>query len=106
MIGADRFVGNLSPAVQTTHATQRYQRGYSDIDMWNFDVLLADVIVAGCEWTIQHGHGSPWKLAQDDWHDIVRQIRDGFATRNSSGAPQPSKEVWRLLRKNFQYLWD
>lgn len=106
MIGADKFINDLDDASQKLHATQRYQRGYSDIDMWNFDVLFADLIVEGCNWMIKHGATSPWKLDPVEWHDILMEIRAGFISRDGNGAPNPSKETWRLLRKHFRYMWD
>lgn len=106
MIGADRFMDNKDDAIVKKHATQRYQRGFSDIDMWNFDVFLADVIVVGCQYHIDQGSTSPWHLDYEKWKDILITIRDSFASRDESGAPAPSKEAWRLLRKHFQYLWD
>lgn len=106
MIGADKFVSDLDDARQTLHATQRYQRGFSDVDMWNFDVLLSDLVVEGCNWMIKHGQTSPWKLGTEEWHAILEEIRAGFVSRDDNGAPNPPKEAWRLLRKHFQFMWD
>lgn len=106
MIGADRYISNKSDEVATLHATQRYQRGFSDIDMWNLDVLLADVIVYGCQYHIDLGKSSPWHMDNKQWHDTLVTIRNGFARRDVSGAPNPPKKAWKLLRKHFGYLWD
>lgn len=106
MIGADRFIDNKDDAVQKKHATQRYARGFSDVDMWNFDVFLADVIVFGCQYHIDRARTAPWHMDHDEWLGVLIKIRDSFASRDYSGAPAPSKEAWRLLRKHFQYLWD
>lgn len=105
-IGADKFIHKLNDESQTRHATQRYQRGFSDIDMWNFDGFIADLIVAGCDWMIANGVTSPWKLDEGDWHDILRKIKEGFTYRNEFDVPDPPKDTWRLLRKNFRYMWD
>lgn len=106
MLGADRFIDHLTAAQQTAHVTQRYRRGISDIDMWNFDTFLADVIVAGCDWMIANGNTSPWKLADEEWHDILAEIREGFSRRGDDGAPKPPKKAWRLLRDNYRFFWD
>lgn len=107
MIGGDNFVGNLDPQTQSVHATQRYQRGFSDIDMWNFDCFLADAIAAGCDWMIRNGAGTPAILDNgEDWHAILAEIRDGFAFRDKYTEPNPPKEAWKLLRKYFNYMWD
>lgn len=106
MIGADRFIDKLADEKQALHAYQRYALGVSDVDMWNFDSFLADVIVHGCNWYIDCGSTSPWHLAPDDWKDVLRRIRDGFATRNSDGTPNPPAEAFDLLRDNFKYMWD
>lgn len=107
MIGADRFVDNLSPDSQKTHATQRYQRGYSEIDMWNGDTLIADVIVAVCDWHIAYGNTSPWHLEKSKWNDILQEIRDGFSARaEDGGVAYPPKSAWKLLSKHFCQLWD
>ena len=106
VIGADRFVDHLDPEQAKKHATQRYQRGYSDIDMWNFDTFLADVIVVGCQ---SHIHGSiacPSHMTREEWRQTLIDIRNGFLRRDSNGAPNPPKAAWKLLRKNFKYLWD
>lgn len=106
MIGADRFIHNLTDDKQKQHAYQRYAIGISDIDMWNFDTFLADVMVKACDWFIECGSTSPWHLETDQWHDILRSIRDGFSIRNSDGSPNPPPEVFDLMRDNYRYFWD
>lgn len=106
MLGADRFIDHLDSVTAAKHATQRYQRGISDIDMWNFDRFFADVIVAGCDWHIANAQTSPWHLEQKQWHSILQEIREGFSRSDSSGAPKPTKRAWKLLRKNYRYFWD
>lgn len=107
MIGADRFVATLRAEQQSIHATQRYVRGFSDIDMWNLDGFIADVIVAGCDWHLTSGHCTPWHYEEGQWHAILATIRDGFARKNDdTGAPDPPDEAWTLLRDNFKFMWD
>lgn len=106
MIGADRYISNKSDEVAKLHATQRYQRGFSEIDMWNFDVFLADVIIVGCQYHIDRPNSVPGHMDQDEWQKTLIKIRNSFARRDWCGAPNPSKKAWKLLRKNFQYLWD
>lgn len=106
MIGADRFVDALPPAAAAKHATQRYARGISDIDMWNFDVFLADAIVYACDWHMRQGNTSPWHVEKGEWENILNVIRDGFAARDEWGNTNPPKRAWNLLRKNFRYFWD
>lgn len=108
MIGADRFVNNLAANQQALHATQRYQRGYSDVDMWNFDILLADIVVAACDWYLGDARntGSPWGAEPNEWRDALTEIRDGFSTRDDAGVPHPPKSAWKLLRKHFRSFWD
>ena len=111
MIGADRFVNELEPHRQSMHATQRYAQGYSDIDMWNFDGYLADVIVAGCNWMIAREKSSdfftvpPTLDKGEDWLAILTEIRDGFDSR-SEDFPDPPDSAWLLLQKYFRYMWD
>lgn len=106
MLGADRFVAQLSVDQQKVHATERYSKGISEIDMWNFDSYLADVIVAGCEWHLARGNTSPWHLEVSQWQAILTEIRDGFAERDALGIPNPPKSAWKALRRNFKYFWD
>lgn len=106
MIGADRFIENLDNKDQAKHATQRYGHGISDLDMWNFDSFLADVIVSGCNWYIENAMGSPWHLEWHEWRQILTKIRDGFSIRDERNLPKPSEEAWELLRKYFSDLWD
>lgn len=106
MIGADRFIGNKDETLVKKHVAQRYERGFSDLDMWNFDVFLADVIIVGCQYQIDRALTVPGHLEYEEWKDILITIRDSFASRDDVGAPHPSKKAWKLLRKNFQYLWD
>ena len=107
MIGADRFIDKLDAPLQAKHAMQRYGEGISEIDMWNFDSFLADVIVAGCNWYIDNALTTPWSLDKEEWDAILVEIRDGFASRDAAGLLKPpSKKVWKLLRDNFQHFWD
>jgi hypothetical protein len=106
MIGADRFVNSMTEWQQKRHATQRYESGISEIDMWNFDVFLADVIVAGCERMIAKSSTIPGHLSESEWHAILTEIRDGFTLSRKTGEPKPKKKHWKLLRGNFHYLWD
>lgn len=111
MIGADRFVADLEPHRQSMHATQRYTQGFSDIDMWNFDTFLSDVIVAGCNWMIERETSSdfftvPVTLDRgEDWVAILTEIRDGFADRSEDFADPPDS-AWALLQKYFRCMWD
>lgn len=106
MIGADKFADHLDNATAKKHATQRYQHGYSEVDMWNFDTFLADVIVAGCQWHIDSSHTLPGHLEQEEWKAVLIEIRNGFLLRDSGGAPNPPKSAWKLLRKYYRYMWD
>lgn len=106
VIGADRFIDSVPESTAKLHATQRYRDGISEVDMWNLDCFISDVIVAGCQWHLDNGQGGPWHLDPDEWRLILVDIRDGFAKRDEFGAPMPSKSVWKLLRKNFRFFWD
>jgi len=106
VIGADKFINELKDEHQKLHATQRYEIGISDIDMWNFDVFFADVIVHACNWHMSCGETSPWHLQTDEWHRVLTVIRDGFAKRNDFDVPEPPEEAWQLLKDNFKHFWD
>lgn len=106
MIGADKFINDAKPDIQARHATQRYLNGVSDVDMWNLDCLIADVIVAGCNWYLENGQTAPWHLPKDEWDEILVTIRDGFAVRNECGAPEPPEPAWECLKHNFRFFWD
>lgn len=105
-IGADSFIAELDDEQQTKHVTERYVRGFSDLDMWNFDSFLASVVVAGCEWHIRNAKTTPAHLDREEWVDILTEIRDGFTCRGEEFAPDPPKRAWKLLRKHFMLLWD
>jgi hypothetical protein len=110
LIGADKFVHGLEPHQQAIHATQRYQRGFSDLDMWNFDGYLADVIVAGCNWMLERESSGDFTVPAmlddgKDWVEILTEIRDGFDTK-SEDFPDPPDSAWALLQKYFRYMWD
>lgn len=110
MIGADKFVHKLVAERQIEHATQRYTRGFSDIDMWNFDVMLADLIAAGCDWFLSsdkcHTSG-PAGVDTAQWRAALEVIRDEFRGHNAAGhRALPSDEAWELLKAYFPYLWD
>ena len=106
MIGADRFVANLDSATAKKHATQRYQYGISEVDIWNLDTFIADAIAAGCQAYIDKPVSCPSHLTREEWRQRLVEIRNGFLRRDSNGAPNPPKRTWKLLRKNFKYLWD
>lgn len=105
-LGADRFIDNLTDDRQKLHAYQRYTQGISDIDMWNFDVFLAEAIVFACDWYMQCGETSPFHLETSEWHRVLKIIRGGFAHRNGNDAPEPPVEAWQLLQEHFKHLWD
>lgn len=107
MIGADRFIGYLDADRQTLHATQRYQRGYSDIDLWNLDTFIADIIVAGCDWYLagKSVTTGPSTMSIAQWHNCLKTVRDGFA-RDIRGGVSPPAEAWATLRQIFGMLWD
>lgn len=105
-LGADKFIHKLDGPLASQHATQRYQRGFSDIDMWNFDIFIADTIAAGCQWYIDNSHLCPWGVEISEWKSILEEIRDGFASRDANDEPNVPKKAWKLLRNNFTHLWD
>lgn len=105
-LGADSFIHKLDGPLANQHATQRYQRGFSDIDMWNLDVFIADTIAAGCQWYIDNAKLCPFDMELDEWKAILAEIRDGFATRDPNDEPKVPKKAWKLLRNNFHHLWD
>lgn len=104
MIGADWFIDKVKPELQAKHATQRYLHGISDVDMWDFDGFIADSIVHGCQWMIDHGHSHPHHLTVEQWHDVLGRIKTGFNRARLGG--QVSDEAWVLLREHFRYFWD
>lgn len=107
MIGADRFVHRLCPDHQAQHATQRYQRGWSEMDMWNFDSMLADLVVAACTWQLDCAKtGGPWDVTEDQWKQILLEIREGFSVVDPAGSPRPTMSAWILLMDNFSHMWD
>jgi len=105
MIGADSFIHTLNPERQTLHATQRYQQGWSDIDMWNGDLFIADVIVAVCRWKRSDKAKSfPTEMTLDEWHMVLKTIEAGFSRCSDEVVPPP--EAWNLLQTYFRNLWD
>jgi len=105
MIGADKFVSVLKPERQTLHATQRYQQGWSDVDMWNGDRFIADVIVAVCRWKRSDKAMSfPADMELEEWHTVLQTIEDGFTEK--PGEVTPSQQSWILLQTYFRNLWD
>ena len=105
MIGADSYIRELTPDRQTLHATQRYSQGWSDIDMWNGDLFIADVIVAVCRWKRSDKAKSfPTGMTLDEWHTVLKTIEDGFSWNWDEVTPSP--EVWALLQTYFRNLWD
>lgn len=103
MIGADKFYNDLSDEQQNLHTHQRYARGYSDIDMWNFDQFLKDIIVAGLTYHIEDCKGFPWTMERDEWKDILKEIRREF---HKGFEELPSRRAWKLLRRHLPSMWD
>jgi len=57
---------------------QRGVRGFSDGDVWGFDIFLSNVIVGGIKQLRKDLHGHPSDLTFKKWKKILKQIEDGF----------------------------
>lgn len=90
----------------TMHVYQRLARGYTDFDMWNGNMFLADLIAATANWHFTHSMYAACGVDREQWlHDLL-VIRDGFEARDEAGFLAVPDEAWHLLKEHFYGLWD
>jgi hypothetical protein len=89
----------------TMHVYQRLTRVFSDADMWNANLFLADVIAGTADWHFRHNRGFPADITNEEWLDILSGIRDGF-TQDDDVDWVPAPWAWDLFRARFNDLWD
>jgi hypothetical protein len=85
---------------------QRAFRGYSDCDLWNMDLYVAELISKMAHQLADTTYGYPPDLTPAEWRKILHTIGDGFYPNEDFLGWQPSVGVWDLLRERFRFLWD
>jgi hypothetical protein len=102
------------PRRYVVHKWQRLTRGYSDMDMWNADGFLADLISATAYWHFAHSHGFGglyverygWEQGRQRWLEDLLEIYEGFRRGDDDADRHPPDMAWDLLREMFPSLWD
>lgn len=99
-------------------ARQRVTRGYSDLDSWNLNSFLSEVIASVTKDMRENGHGYPYSLTVDEWNQILTKIEAGFraasqlyeldyTTADEAAALEATfREGMDLFSKWFHALWD
>lgn len=100
---------------------QRGKRGYADLDAWNIDTYLCDIIPAMLRQKIEHGVGYPGDPndpncdTEEHWNDTLRAMVGGFEAKRYMfehlHSPNTKQNMeWivgsRLFIKYFDCLWD
>lgn len=107
---------------------QRWRRGYSDCDVWNFDHHLARIIPPAMRQLSHELHGAPEDIVQQyddvetavvEWRRILEAVAVGFEawSKLDDEHPHPEGErlaelmgLWEegsgLLIKHFGGFWD
>lgn len=109
------------------YAWQRIDRGYSDMDLWNFDTYLQNVISGGLKDMSENISGYPesygsyenWTKALSDIADLVKRInpddcidweKDDISLADYDDATEESdiarEVVFDWFKKNWCNLWD
>lgn len=106
--------------------SQRLRQGFADIDAWNFDIHLLEVISLGLRTLAENTHTYPGNEefpTYKDWtewlrgmaqksEDIMHLICDSTATTRAELEADAEKcnqllnELFEGLRRNFLHLWD
>lgn len=82
---------------------QRINRGFSDLDWWNLNDFVAEVVAEGCKKLRENGNGYPIDLDVETWHDILKKIEKGFrAYLALNDLGYDSKEEAEELEKKFK----
>lgn len=64
---------------QVKEFIQRGKRGYSDKDLWSFDVYLANIIRDGLRDLAENNHGYPGKYKSiEQWNKKLNKTADAF----------------------------
>ena len=105
---------------------QRARRGYSDRDLWDFDVFLTNILIEGLDDFTKNLHGAPDEYYDNEnksiqpWIDKIKEVRQHFiiAADEEYWLDDISIEEYRLrcenrekeLKKGFEELanifWD
>lgn len=80
---------------QIKYGWQKYKRGFSDEDVWDFDSYLAEIIIAGLKRLKEINHGCPGDLwdekAKNDechrWNEILEEMIQGFEASQEMDRP-------------------
>ena len=100
---------------------QRVFRGYSDCDLWNLDIFLAEQILTPLKaWRKLplHGYDSSCK-SREDWMNHIDKmilsfelvstdldVSHEFTTEDYKIRQRKIEEGLKLFAKHFQSLWD
>lgn len=88
------------------HLWQRMTRGFSDFDMWNGNMFLAEMISGTAYWHFAHSMRSFCGVDREEWLDDLLVIVDGFDARDEGGFLAVPDVAWDLLKEHFYGLWD
>ena len=88
----------------------RATRGWSEVDAWNADLYLAEVIAGMCRWLADNSHGYPQNETPESWRQKLLAIADGFTAPDDicewDEWDGPPAATWEALRAAFPHLWD
>jgi hypothetical protein len=115
-------------------ALQRVKNGYSDLDVWSLCHATSNIVINGCKYLRDHGHGYPStvlakyqpcktfykrdkkaeKEAIAEWNSILNKIIRAFELKNKQAeyltlTKQELREVkegFKLFEEYYNALWD
>jgi hypothetical protein len=82
----------------------------TNVEVWDLHAYLAGTI-SNAIWRLREaGHSHPVNLTEDQWHDILTRIAEGFASYyvayEAGEDPERPTEALNLLSQHWLDLWD
>jgi hypothetical protein len=96
---------------------QRYRRGWSDRDLWNFDIYMCRVAASGLRALAETGHGYPGEGTEWDtpgkWQAYLLDLAGRLSMWNHRDSAFLSEDAYEVTSaameefgKNIGYFWD
>lgn len=97
------------------YTKQKLTRGFSDKDLWNLDVTIAEFIRPRLVAFKKYSGGLPCDYTEAEWHDKLDRMilafedieeQRMFSAEWSEDRQKETDEGLKIFAQHFQTLWD